>query len=1731
MFTTAIRERTGFVLLALLTPLLMAAAVVNAATPSAADTGAGWVSSGPGISARSDGSTASPSFEYNTTATGFGTHWFFYRTATVSEQVRLPWAWRGQHTSRPAFLAAGLLEPDGDFRQIHVLVDVDDPAGSIARSGMTTLHVNPGDRYGFYLSAVDSGSGRAQGRFLLPAPPTLTVPTAPVEATTTEEGTAVEYAVSASDEYDGPLTPSCSPASGTVFPVGETQVTCSVTSSTNQTTTRTFVVRVFADQPNLAWTTAEPMGGTDQRTGSIRTTDQALWYRFPVTPDSVVEVGLRNLAANYDLTLFGDIGRAFNDALSVRDLNQLTAEFAADAYSPSAFSPSAFSPSAFSPSAFSPSAFSPSAFSPSAFSPSAFSPSAFSPSAFSPSAFSPSAFSPSAFSPAVALPSAFSPSAFSPSAFSEDQLRDAFSSAQVRTLIAVSARDGLADEHIRVNTWGATGSFYVRVQGRNGAAAPGEPFTLTTHTSGGPCSQPLDDYAGTETFRGAPGTARTVILTDSARLPDAPMSELQAFADRPDVDGVVVDGATIPRVQALQAQADTLRACPYAKNLVAEELRSVVNSFRDSSDTLRYVVIAGDDDVVPFFRFADAAGLGPEQGYVPPVDDASPSQAALRRNQVLSQDAYGALTDVTLKGATVPVADLAVGRLIESPEEITAALDRYAALDDGALPQPDSALVTGYDFLTDAADEVAGHLDAGMGAGTVDELITDRDVAPDVTTVGGVPDRRHSWTAQDLRTALLDERHDVVFLAGHFSANSALAADNRTGLATTEVRDSGADFTDALVMSVGCHSGYNIVDGHAIPGLTEKLDWAELMAQEGAVYLGGTGYQYGDTDLLEYSERLYSQVTRELRTGSGPVPIGDALLRAKQDYLATTPVVSGIHQKALLEATLYGLPMVGVDLPSGRIADPAPGGVDPAAVTSGPGGQLGLHALDLTASGPTTTLTQPFDDVDGTGLSSFTYLRGPNGTTTSPGQPALPLESLDVGAPGMALRGVAFRGGTYTDVPGVVPLTGAPTTDTSEVHTRFTSPTFFPRRLALANTFGAIEGDGGTRLLVTPAQHRSDSPYTSTLRTYAALDLRLLYSGNTQQYNGNTPSLAAPPAISSVSSEVVGDEVRLVAHVVGDPSAGIQGVWMTYTGERGPWHGTWSSLDLQQDPADSTRWTGTLPLPSGQAPGDARFIVQAVNGVGLVTLEDNQGREFAPGVDPASVPETGDADSVLVLDAPSSAVLGEALPVSATLTGANPLGGRTVLFSLGGATKTAQTDADGVASTTFPIVEQPGSQQLSATFDGDPALRPAAAQRVVSVAKRPTSLTLDGPAGPVESGEDTGVTARLRSGDSPITDRAVLVVARDASGAVVAAANRRTGPDGRAELGVLDLPAGTLSLTAYFGSEGVDVGGGHTAGSTDPENAASTSAPLTLEVRDGTPPEVVTTTLPDARAGDPYETAIEVTGDPAPDVSVTGLPGGLAYTDGVITGSTVVAGTFTVVVTATNRAGETSRDLTLRVQPGAPVSVVAVSGSGQGATFGTAFGQPLVVRVADTWGNPVPDVTVTFAGPTTGAGTDPRSTTAVTDGFGRASVTTKAGTTLGTYDVVARAAGATSATFRLSNWYALSRFGGPFGADDGGQVELAAGTNAALTVRVSDASGPISNLSGVLWGLSCRVTLTDMSTGQRTCMGYDPGAGRFTVSVNGPAAGWQPGTERRLRVEVANGAVVEGRREVRVMVR
>ncbi len=158
------------------------------------------------------------------------------------------------------------------------------------------------------------------------------------------------------------------------------------------------------------------------------------------------------------------------------------------------------------------------------------------------------------------------------------------------------------------------------------------------------------------------------------------------------MNGAVVNlGSISPLVTALNAQADNPQnaGCTYAKNLVAGAIKQIVDRYRASNpNSLKYVVIVGGDSVVPYFRYPDTAGLGPELTYVPPVLSTSPSEASLQGNQVLSQDAYGSSTVLHLKGIDLPVPGLPVGRLVETPSEIVTMINAYLGLGAGVVPTP-----------------------------------------------------------------------------------------------------------------------------------------------------------------------------------------------------------------------------------------------------------------------------------------------------------------------------------------------------------------------------------------------------------------------------------------------------------------------------------------------------------------------------------------------------------------------------------------------------------------------------------------------------------------------------------------------------------------------------------------------------------------------------------------------------------------------------------------------------------------------------------------------------------------------------------------------------------------------------------------------------------------------------------------------------------------------------------
>src|SRR5262249_40313643 len=154
-----------------------------------------------------------------------------------------------------------------------------------------------------------------------------------------------------------------------------------------------------------------------------------------------------------------------------------------------------------------------------------------------------------------------------------------------------------------------------------------------------------------------PGTARTLILTDRGRLPlpQDVQNKLDALRLRPEVNGVIVDVGADARVAAANALADDNVGCPYAKNLVADAIKTIVERYRVANPPLEYLVFVGNDDVIPFFRMPDQALLGNEKNYIPPVRDATASQASLRLGYVLSQDPYSSQIDLSLKTSTLPV--------------------------------------------------------------------------------------------------------------------------------------------------------------------------------------------------------------------------------------------------------------------------------------------------------------------------------------------------------------------------------------------------------------------------------------------------------------------------------------------------------------------------------------------------------------------------------------------------------------------------------------------------------------------------------------------------------------------------------------------------------------------------------------------------------------------------------------------------------------------------------------------------------------------------------------------------------------------------------------------------------------------------------------------------------------------------------------------------------------------
>ncbi|MEP7190041.1 MAG: hypothetical protein ABI901_12690, partial [Roseiflexaceae bacterium] len=490
---------------------------------------------------------------------------------------------------------------------------------------------------------------------------------------------------------------------------------------------------------------------------------------------------------------------------------------------------------------------------------------------------------------------------------------------------------------------------------------------------------------------------RTIYLYNSARMRARYPQENQAISalsslmgansplmTLPDALGVGIDlgdagtGATLlpddlAAVNSQYAAWDSStenRRNPLQANELAQQLwyvldRAITNYYTGTSD----IVLVGGDDIIPFYRVPDEVPLANESAYY----------TTLKRDGVLAEDSalagslfyhfmqtdnfYADRAPTPWRGRALFLPDLGVGRLVERPSEIMHYLGGYLTQSDftvDASGNAGAALVTGYDFLTDQANALSSTL-TQYGFSPNGTLGTSRKLNTLIGDSWNVNDLTNIWFVDPLPPAGVyngpRSKYHLMSINGHFSHYDAIPADLGTGgtfaadqlLAPTAASDQTAYFRNgnsaSLLYSVGCHSGLNVLTDAINGGAPARYsaDFPQAVLKQGGNWIGNTGYGYGDSDLIGYSERLAllftKQIGRDVRNGESYIgaTIGDSLARAKRRYvLSNGPGGFSVYdEKIIEEMTLYGLPFIRVKVPTPDAQIDAAALAIPAAVLSG----------------------------------------------------------------------------------------------------------------------------------------------------------------------------------------------------------------------------------------------------------------------------------------------------------------------------------------------------------------------------------------------------------------------------------------------------------------------------------------------------------------------------------------------------------------------------------------------------------------------------------------------------------------------------------------------------------------------------------------------------------------------------------------------------------------------------
>lgn len=478
-----------------------------------------------------------------------------------------------------------------------------------------------------------------------------------------------------------------------------------------------------------------------------------------------------------------------------------------------------------------------------------------------------------------------------------------------------------------------------------------------------------------------------------------------------------VDGDADVRASYAAWDADPCE--PELANDVVRDVVGVLDGYIGELPDLRFVVLIGDDNILPSLRVPDLVTLANQREYYPEVvfDGVdNPISAAAAFGYVLTDGAYTDLDPVPWLGHELPVPDLAGGRLVETRDEIVGTIERYQT--ERHL-EVDETLLTAYDFLLDGGQDTQDILQ-----GLVPDPADARSLISD------------DWTKQDLLDELAFEP-DVTGVWAHYDHSRLLtAAGDGMPNPTSEIASSTEALAAGLAegtlyFTLGCNAGLNVPAlawASATPEEAERLrDWAQTVGQLNGSFFGHTGFGYGDDEISAYSERLMTLYAGLL---DGSMTVGQAAVEARHAFLAeAAPDV--YTSKVVASSTFYGLPFVRVGADGGVAAPPD-------ALTRPPAETSPVATDPLTGLQSTSFDVSPDFDVVGTGRGDYhvaSLATGePEPTLKALYRPVQPAVSLDLPEPpdGLALGDLLVTELSSTEVPLPDPVFVRPTFDLAE---------------------------------------------------------------------------------------------------------------------------------------------------------------------------------------------------------------------------------------------------------------------------------------------------------------------------------------------------------------------------------------------------------------------------------------------------------------------------------------------------------------------------------------------------------------------------------------------------------------------------------------------------------------------------------------------------------------------------